>query len=63
LRGLGLEVTESETNFILFRAPGVSDLKERMRGRGMLIRSRAGFHGMTDDYYRVAVRTEAENGY
>lgn len=61
LRGLGLDVTESETNFILFRAPGVRDLKERMRGRGILIRARDGFHGLPADYYRVAVRTEAEN--
>ncbi len=61
LRGLGLNVTESETNFILFRAPDESDLKERMRRRGILIRARDGFHGLPEDYYRIAVRTEAEN--
>ncbi len=61
LSGLGLGVVGSEANFILFRAPGVKDLKERLLGRGLLIRSSAGFFGLTDEHYRVAVRREADN--
>jgi threonine-phosphate decarboxylase len=61
LSSLGLKVIESETNFVLIRAPGMPDLKERMLKYGILIRSNTGFHGLTEDWYRVAVRTEEEN--
>ncbi len=62
LSGLGLETVESHANFILFRAPGETRLKEKMLRRGVLIRSSSGFCGLSGEYYRVAVRTEAENG-
>ena len=61
LEGLGLTVTPSEANYLLFRAPGVSDLRERLLGRGVLIRSCANYVGLGEDYYRIAVRLRAEN--
>lgn len=61
LRALGLTVWESEANYLLFRAPGRADLKERLVERGVLIRSCANYHGLGADYYRIAVRPAAEN--
>ena len=61
MEGLGLRVFPSAANYLLFRAPGVSDLKERLLGRGVLIRSCANYPGLGEDYYRVAVRLRGEN--
>ncbi|MGI6028119.1 MAG: pyridoxal phosphate-dependent aminotransferase [Candidatus Heteroscillospira sp.] len=62
LRGLGLTVWEGQANYILFRAPGVSDLRERTAQAGVLIRSCANYPGLGEDYYRVAVRGAEDNG-
>ena len=48
-------------NYLLFRAPGITDLRERLVARGILIRSCANYQGLGPDAYRVAVRTGAEN--
>lgn len=61
LTALGLRVFPSTANYLLFRAEGVRDLKERLLSRGVLIRSCANYVGLTDDYYRVAVRLRDEN--
>ncbi len=61
LRGLGLEVIPGEANYLLFRAPGVTDLKERLLERGVLIRACANYPGLGPDDYRTAVRTAPEN--
>ena len=61
MEGLGLRVFPSAANYLLFRAQGVSDLKERLLGRGVLIRSCANYPGLGEDYYRVAVRLRGEN--
>lgn len=61
LRELGLQVFPSQVNYILFRAPGVDDLKERLLAHGVLIRSCANYVGLGSDYYRVAVRPRREN--
>jgi threonine-phosphate decarboxylase len=53
---------ESQANFILFRAPGEPLLREKMLRRGLLIRASSGFYGLSGEHYRIAVRTEAENG-
>lgn len=60
-RELGFQVFPSQVNYILFRAPGVDDLKERLLARGVLIRSCANYVGLGSDYYRVAVRPHREN--
>ena len=61
LRALGLQVFPSQVNYILFRAPGVDALKERLLVHGVLIRSCANYVGLGSDYYRVAVRPHREN--
>ena len=60
LRSLGCTVWAGEANYLLFRAPGVADLKERLLERNILIRSCANYHGLGPDFYRVCVRREEE---
>ncbi len=61
LSALGLRVFPGAANYLLFRAPGCFDLRERLLERGVLIRACGNFEGLSNDYYRVCVRTAAEN--
>ena len=61
LMKLGLTVWPGEANYLLFRAPGVTDLKARLTARGVLLRSCANYPSLTAEDYRVCVRTEADN--
>ena len=56
-----MQVWPGQANFLLFRAEGVVDLKERLVERGILIRSCANYHGLGPDYYRTAVRLPGQN--
>ncbi len=57
----GCTVVPGQANYLLFRLPGVADLKEKLLERGILIRSCANYHGLGPDWYRVCVRGEVEN--
>lgn len=61
LTALGLEVVPGQVNYLLFRAAGAADLKERMLMRGVLIRSCANYHGLGNDWYRVCVGQAEQN--
>lgn len=61
LEQLGLWVVPGQANFLLFRAENVTNLKELLLEKGILIRSCANYIGLGPDYYRVAVRTPGEN--
>ncbi|MCI6926536.1 MAG: threonine-phosphate decarboxylase CobD [Butyricicoccus porcorum] len=61
LRGLGFSVIPGAANFVLFRNDIIENLAARLRARGILIRSCANFEGLDARWFRVAVRTEAEN--
>ena len=61
LGSLGCTVWEGQANYLLFRAPSVEDLKERLLEKCVLIRSCANYHGLGPDFYRVCVRREEEN--
>ena len=59
LTALGCRVCPSDANFLLFQStPG---LAERLLEKGILIRSCANFEGLDETWYRIAVRTHAEN--
>ena len=61
LEAAGCTVIPGQANYLLFRLPGVANLKEKLLERGVLIRSCANYHGLGPDWYRVCVRGEAEN--
>ena len=61
LSALGLDVVPGQANYLLFRAAGVTDLKESMLTQGVLIRSCANYHGLGEDWYRVCVGQAEQN--
>lgn len=58
---LGCQVLAGAANYLLFRLPGVTDLRQRLAEEHILIRSCGNYRGLTEDYYRIAVRTLEEN--
>ena len=61
LSALGLDVVPGQANYLLFRAAGAADLKEKMVTQGVLIRSCANYHGLGEDWYRVCVGPTEQN--
>ena len=61
LSALGLEVVPGQANYLLFRAAGISDLKDRALDRGVLIRACGNYHGLGPDWYRVCVGPAEQN--
>ena len=59
LQKAGLYVYDGAANFLLVRAP--ADFADRMEQHSIMIRRCNGFHGLTDEYFRIAVRTHDEN--
>lgn len=59
LRALGLTVIDSHTNYILFYS--ARPLQEPLLEKGIQIRSCANYHGLTQGWYRIAVKLPEEN--
>ncbi|MDO4941410.1 MAG: pyridoxal phosphate-dependent class II aminotransferase [Lachnospiraceae bacterium] len=61
LKKIGFQVWEGSANFLFFRAAGCMDLYDRCMEKGICIRHCNNYRGIGNDYYRVAVRTQADN--
>ena len=61
LEGLGCRVVPSQANYLLFQAEHITDLKEKLLQRGILLRSCANYHNLGPDWYRVCVKGGGEN--
>ena len=59
MRDMGVRVFDSSVNFLLFRS--IPELCEKMLSMGILIRDCCNFDGLSEGYYRIAVRTHEEN--
>lgn len=59
LRKLGLTVIESKTNFILFHSE--KELRTPLLERGYQIRDCGNYPGLTEGWYRIAVKLPEEN--
>ena len=59
LEEAGLEVFESEANFLLFC--GRKDLDKALLEQGILIRNCENFRGLSAGYYRIAVKNRKDN--
>jgi len=59
LQDLGIEVVSGEGNFILFYAN--VPLYERLLKRGILIRDCRNYKGLSEGYFRIAVKAREEN--
>ena len=60
LERLGCFVLPGEANYLLFRSPDPK-LGQRLERQGVLIRACADYDGLGPNWFRVAVRTAAEN--
>ena len=61
LETLGCAVVPSQANYLLFQAEQAGDLKKKLLGKGILIRSCANYHNLGSRWYRVCVRDGEEN--
>ena len=59
LRSSGFFVYDGAANFLLIHAP--SDFAEHMDKYCIRVRKCTDFHGLSDNYFRIAVRTHNEN--
>lgn len=59
LKRIGLTVFDSNANFLLIK--GKMGLDERLMENGIKIRNCGNFHGLTNEYYRLAVKLPNEN--
>lgn len=59
LKELGLTVWEGAANFLFFKGP--KHLAEECEKQGYLIRDCSNYRGLSEGYYRIAVRTGEEN--
>lgn len=59
LQNLGLQVILSDANFILFYSE--KPLYKKLLQKGILIRDCKNFQGLSEGYYRVAVKSQREN--
>lgn len=59
LKKLGVTVFDSNVNFLLIKtAPG---LDKKLLERGLMIRNCAGFYGLEEGFYRIAVKLPEQN--
>jgi len=63
LRGIGLEVLPSAANFLLTKLPHGSgrDLQDWLDSERILIRRCDSFHGLSDEFIRLAIRSSSDN--
>lgn len=64
LTALGFTVYPPGANYIFFRLGGchrAATFKERLLERGILVRSCGNYEGLTEDFFRIAVKTKEEN--
>lgn len=61
LKGFGFQVWPGKADYLCFRALGEPDLHKKLLERGIVIRHCANYQGLTEEDYRVAVRTHEEN--
>ena len=60
LTALGLRVIPGKANYLLFCCED-KELGEKLRKRGILIRDCRNYAGLTEGWYRIAIRSAAEN--
>lgn len=59
LEKLGYKLYDSRANYIFFR--GMEELSQAMKEKKILIRDCSNYPGLSQGYYRIAVRTHEEN--
>ena len=60
LNSLGFKVFNSKTNYILFKSKD-SNIKNKLEKKGILIRSCSNYRNLSEEYFRIAVKSEEDN--
>ena len=58
---LPLELYDGRANYLFFRTPGITDLDKRLEPYGIMIRNCSNYENLGNDYWRVGVKSHAEN--
>ncbi|MDO4555967.1 MAG: pyridoxal phosphate-dependent class II aminotransferase [Lachnospiraceae bacterium] len=58
---LPVRLFDGAVNYLLFQTPGDRTLDQRMEKHGFLIRNCSNYVNLGDDYFRVAVKSHADN--
>ncbi len=61
IKKLNIKGYDSYANYIFFKIDDNRDLKNEFVKKGILIRSCANYNNLSDQYYRIAVKTKKEN--
>lgn len=59
----GYKLFGSKANYIFFKVLENNNFFEKMREKGILVRSCSNYRGLDESYFRIAVRSEKENNY
>ena len=59
LQQMGIRIFQGKANFLLFYCE--ENLYEKLLRRGILIRDCSNFEGLSQGYYRIAVKRHEEN--
>ena len=57
---LGFKVYASHADYLFFRSP-IKALHEKLAKKGILIRHCENYHGLTEDHYRIGIKTHEMN--
>ncbi|MGL4736511.1 MAG: threonine-phosphate decarboxylase CobD [Cellulosilyticaceae bacterium] len=58
---LGMTVFDSAANYVFFKCSHGVMIQQMLRQQGILIRSCNNYHGLDDQYFRIAVKSHEEN--
>ena len=61
LERLGIRVFPSDVNFLLIKVNSGDDFYEKLLSKGIYLRKSSNFPGLTDEYYRIAIRGHEDN--
>lgn len=61
LSKLPVVLYDGAANYLFFRTPGIWDLDARLEKQGIMIRNCGNYVNLSGDYWRVAVKSHAEN--
>ncbi len=61
LQKLGITFYPSEINFYLLEHPRAANIVKSLKKKGILIRYCGNFDGLSDDFFRIAVKSHREN--
>ena len=61
LSKLPIRLYDGVVNYLFFQATGIADLDKKLEKHGIMIRNCSNYVNLSDDYFRVAVRSREDN--